>query len=220
MSGFARVAVIVVALGAMPAKATEDAEKGFYIGAAVGQANHEFGKSGGINIGIGGFGFIFHADPVSVDTEEDVSAWNATLGYRINQHFAAELTYMDFGDVDVTESYDTAGIVPFFPNIDRDFNVSISGPVASVLGSIPIGAGFELYARIGYLFAHQDLEEDFSQHQSFGNDTWIGGVGSTWSFTERWAVRLEYLRTNDLNANERFGESKIKMLNLGALFRL
>jgi len=204
----------------MPARAAEGPEKGFYIGAAIGQANHDFEKSDGINIGISGFGLIFHTDPVGVDTDEDVSAWNAMLGYRINRHMAAEISYMDFGDVDVTERYNTAGIVPTFPNITREFNVALAGPVASVLGCVPVGAGFELHARIGYLFAHQELEERFSRRQSFGNDAWIGGIGTTWSFAKRWAVRLEYLRTNDLDAHERIGASKIEVLNLGALLRL
>jgi opacity protein-like surface antigen len=209
-----------MALVGMSVGVVEAADRGFYVGAAIGQANHDFKKSGGINVGISGFGFVFHADPIGVDTEKDASAWNATLGYRINQYFAAELSYVDFGDVDVTERYNTAEIVPSFPNITREFNVAVAGPVASVLGSVPVGAGFELHARIGYLFAHQDLEERFSQRQSFSNDVWIGGVGTTWSFTERWAVRLEYLCTNDLDAHERLGQSKIKMLNLGLLFHL
>lgn len=220
MSRCTRSAVIAVVAMGMSAGATEAAEKGFYVGAAIGQADHDFKKSAGINIGIVGYGFIFHADPVGVDTEKNATAWNATLGYRINSYIAAELSYMDFGDVDVTERYATAGVVPFFPDITRDFNVSVAGPVASVIGSIPLGAGFELHARIGYLFAHQDLEEDFYQRQSYGNDAWIGGAGTTWSFAKRWAVRLEYLRTNDLDTREQFGASKIEMLSLGALFQL
>jgi opacity protein-like surface antigen len=220
MSLCARVAAVAVALAGMSVGDLEAAEAGFYVGAAIGQAGHDVEKSDGINIGISGFGFVVHVDPVAVETEEDVTAWDVTLGYRMNQYFAAELSYMDFGDVDVTEHYDTAGLVPSFPNITRDFNVAVAGPVASVLGSIPVGAGFELHARIGYLFAHQELEEVFSQRQSLGNEAWIGGVGTTWSFAGRWAVRLEYLRTSDLDAHERLGQNKIEMLNLGALFRL
>jgi opacity protein-like surface antigen len=214
------VAAVALALSGMSAGAEEAAEKGFYVGAAIGQAKHDFAKSDGINIGIVGAGFVIHVDPASIETEDDVSAWNATLGFRINRYIAAEISYMDFGDVDVTESYDTADLVPFFPDITREFKVALAGPVASVLGSIPIGAGFELHARIGYLFAHQDVEEQFASRQSFGNDAWIGGAGATWSFAKRWAVRLEYLRTDDLDGHERIGESKVEILNLGALFRL
>jgi hypothetical protein len=114
----------------------------------------------------------------------------------------------------------TAGLVPTIPDITNEFNVAVAGPVASFLGSLPLVAGFELHARIGYLFAHQDMEQRFSQPTSFGNDAWIGGVGATWSFAERWAVRFEYLRTTDLDGNERLGESRLEMLSLGALFRL
>jgi hypothetical protein len=220
MSRCARSAVIAVVLMGTSAGAVGAEEMGFYVSAALGQANHDFEKSDGINIGIVGFGSVVHVDPVGVTTEDDVTAWNATLGYRINPYISAELSYMDFGDVDVAERYDTAGLAPFFPNITRQLNVSVAGPVASVIGSIPIGAGFELHARVGYLFAHQDVEESFSRRQSFGNDAWIGGVGATWSFAKRWALRLEYLRTNDLDGHERIGESKIETLGLGALFRL
>ncbi|HEY6642129.1 outer membrane beta-barrel protein [Povalibacter sp.] len=220
MSCFVWVATIALTLTGTAAGAEEVEEKGFYVGAAVGQANHDFAKSDGINIAIFGEGFVLHVNPVSVDTEDAVSAWNATLGYRINRYVAAEISYMDFGDVNVVETYDTAGLVPFFPDITRDFNVALAGSAASVLGSIPVGGGFELQARIGYLFAHQDVVEGpFAQHQSLGNDAWIGGVGATWSFAKRWAVRLEYLRT-DRDARERLGESKVEILNLGALFRL
>jgi opacity protein-like surface antigen len=216
------VSAIALALTGMSAGAEEAAEKGFYIGAAVGQANHDFAESDGINLAISGIGsgFVIHVDPASVDTEDDASAWSATLGYRINRYVAAEVSYMDLGDVDVVVNYDTAGLVPFFPDITREFNVALAGPVASVLGSLPVGAGFELHARIGYLFAHQDVEEQFASRQSLGNDAWIGGAGATWSFAKRWAVRLEYLRTDDLDGHERIGESKVDVLNLGALFRL
>ena len=204
------------------------AEPGFYMAGALGQAQHDPGKSGGMVIAIRRFvdfsDFAVQIYPDAVDVDTDERSWNAALGYRVNDYFAAELTYMDFGRATVSERYDTTNFgFPFPTRITREFITDVAGPAVSVLGSLPLGAHVDVYVRAGYLFADEKIEQHYlggSQSMTFGSEVWLGGVGADWSFAQRWAARVEYLRTGTLDANLIAGDNQLDQVTVGVLFRL
>jgi hypothetical protein len=203
------------------------AEPGFYIGAAAGAVGHDFDRSRGMLISIDSpfGGGVFTAFPETVEVEEDDFAWSATLGYRINTYLAAELTYTGFGDTKVLETYRFDNLdIPFFPNeLTRNLTTSVSGPSLSVLGFLPIGSRFELFARAGVLFADAEVELLFtsgSTSETFGSEVRLGGVGLNWSMTEKWNLRLEQQRTGTIDANIYTGESDLDQTSLAVIFRL
>ena len=95
-------------------------DTGFYVGASVGQASQDVSAGDGMNVAVGGFGFVVHIDPESIDTEKDVTGWDLAIGYRINRFVAGELGYLDFGSAEVTERYDTSGFSSIVPTRKPD----------------------------------------------------------------------------------------------------
>jgi opacity protein-like surface antigen len=220
-AGVTMIAALLVAAGS-----AEAAEPGFYVAAGLGQAEQEFSESTGTLIAIGSpFGnFVRFIRPDAVSVEDDEPSWNGVLGYRINKYLAAELAYMDFGEIDVSEHYTIAPPIPFFPTeLTRTFSSGIAGPAVSVLGSLPVGSQFDVFVRGGILFADKEITQGPAanpQSMTFGSEVWLGGAGIDWSFAKRWSVRLEYLRTGKTDANIVSGESDLSQFALSALFRL
>lgn len=202
-------------------------QPGFYLVASVGQMDQEFSKDQGMNFAIVSpfGGGVFHAFPDSIDVDNDDQSWKGTLGYRINKYLAAELSYVDFGESDVTERYTFADTpIPFFPSeLTRDYVADVSGPLVSVMGILPLGSRFEVFVRAGMLFADQEIEQTFpsgSQSDTFGSEIWVGGAGLEWHFASRWSARLEYLRTDTIDKTPMSGSSELDDLSLGILFDL
>ena len=151
----------------------------------------------GINIG-NQLGGIVHVDPDRVEVDDGNLAWGVGLGYRINDHLAGEIEYAEFGTTDIREHYtiDNPGPIPFPSELDTAFSSKITGPVLSLLGTVPVGQNFEVFVRGGALFASR--EHQFGgqitftgQDQKFADTVWLAGVGANWSFAKRWGVRAE-----------------------------
>ncbi len=209
------------------AAAEEMPRHGFYVAASVGQAEYEYSKSRGIVVLIdspfGGGTFLALPDDIAVDNDD--WSWRGTLGYRINRYIAAELSYVDFGEADVTERYAfEEPPSPFFPDeITRDYSGNVAGPIASVMGILPVGSRFELFLRAGVLFADHKVEQKFdtgSDSNTFGSEVWVGGAGVEYRFTSRWSARLEYLRTDTIEKNLGAGSSELDDLSLSVAFDL
>lgn len=151
--------------------------------------------------------------PDSVEIDDVDTGFSATVGYRINRYFAAELSYTDFGEYELIEHYS-------FTNVR--YELGVRGPSLSVLGSLPLSEEWELLLRGGVLFADQDVSMRIAASvpdQDFSDEVLMAGVGVQWSFAPRWAARLEYQRTDDLKYDNT-GESSIDQASLSVLFKL
>jgi hypothetical protein len=181
---------------------------------------------------------IFTPVPVAILMKDEVSAdetdigWNVALGYRVNQYLAAEVSYIDSGEASLIEYY--RPVVNTLPvalsEITRSYTVSSRGPALSVLGSWPLSAKWGLFVRGGVLFAKQEVEARTRASgevsvprpikRDFSDEVVSVGAGVQWAFLPRWTARLEYQRSDDLQANEIMGESRIDQASLSVLFRL
>jgi hypothetical protein len=145
------------------------------------------------------------------------------LGYQINRYFAAEVEYIDFSTTDISEHYnvDLSPISGSF-EFTHKYESKVTGPAVSLLGSVPVGKGLDVFLRAGVLFADRVLEIPRSTglDDKFGSTVWLGGVGVNWSFATRWAIRAEYQRTGKLEETFLAGETELERLSLSALFRL
>jgi opacity protein-like surface antigen len=182
---------------------------------------------------VGVVGTVFAPAGLSAD-ETDVG-WNFSLGYRVNKYLAAELAYVDSGEASLVEHY--RPLVGFGPvatpvtEIIRSYSVTSRGPELSVLGSLPLGSKWEVFLRGGVLFAKQEVEArtraiggtattPLPLERDFSDEVVTVGAGVQWAFLPRWTARLEYQRTDDLQANEIMGESRIDQASLSVLFGL
>jgi opacity protein-like surface antigen len=198
-------------------------EPGFYF-VATGGTGDENPKSNGLNF-INSQGII-HADPDEVEVNDGSFAWGFGLGYRINRYLGGEVEYADFGTTDIHEHYSVpnAGPIPFPTEVDLFYSSKVTGPVLSVLGTLPLGQRFELFLRGGALFASREYsvggEIMFSgRDQKFADTVWVAGAGGTWSFAPRWGVRAEYQQSGALDKTVATGETRVKRVSLSAIYR-
>jgi hypothetical protein len=220
-SGVTRTRMMTLTLTLLAATAASNAaESGFYTGAAISHTTSHVARSDGMSVPRAGW-----VTPISASAADDAFGWSALLGYRVNRYLAGELTYIDFGSVDVTETYSVS--IPLAPTspltIKNDFSLSFSGAALSVLGLVPIGEHLDVFARGGVLFVNQEVDRgpySFPNTETHREEVWIAGVGVDWSFARRWGLRLEYQRTADIDANTTAGESRVERFALGVSFRI
>lgn len=94
----------------------------------------------------------------------------------------------------------------------------------SVLGTLPVGQGFELFLRGGALFASREYSVggqavflSRGQQQKFASTVWVAGAGATWSFVQRFGIRAEFEQTGALDETIVTGETRLKRISLSAL---
>jgi len=147
-----------------------DNDSGFYAGAGVGSFNLD----------------IDNPDDV-VDTidayKSDDTAWKAFGGWRLNPYLSFELAYVNLGSP-------SDEILP-----DTRLTVETDGIAPYVVGTLPIGDWFEVFAKAGYYWYDTEARlttplgttSDKDSDQTF---TWSAGLGV--NIFERMNVRLEY----------------------------
>jgi OOP family OmpA-OmpF porin len=145
-------------------------------------------------------------------------------GYQVNQNFAAELAWVDLGDISyaangtVTDGVDTfdAGL-----GIDQ----SASGPVFSLLGIVPIGERFSVFGRVGFALMSVDADatvsidgESTADSVSTDRSNLMYGIGGEFSFNRRFGVRLGWDRYAEVGSEDQAGEVDIDLISLGLRF--
>src|SRR5688572_21217427 len=153
-TGIVVAAVVFSSIAPAPALA---ADTGFYLSAGIGRAEEDPGKSNGANFSIG---FppagVVHLEPERVDVDGGDTSWSVGMGYKFSQYFAAEVEYLDFGTTEIAEHY-SLDVPPLPDEITLNYSSRITGSAISVLGSLPVGNGFEVYLRAGALYAHREF---------------------------------------------------------------
>jgi hypothetical protein len=197
-------------------------EPGFYL-TATGGLGDENPKSIGANFA--NSEGIFHADPDQVEVDDGSTAWGVGIGYKINTYLAGEVEYVDFGTTDVNEHYTLPNQgFPFPSEFDLAYSSRVTGPVLSLLGTLPLGQHVELFLRGGALFSSREFSRQGplilgGPSQKFASTVWLAGAGATWSFAERWGVRAEYQRTGEIDETLITGATRVTRTSLSALYR-
>ena len=201
--------------------AGEAAETGFYVGVDAALVMPTVDKSDGIDFFLPQG--VFHVPPDSIRFDESEFGWSTTVGYRVNRYLAAEFSYLDFGSIDVAETFDLANSFPFPVEPGEftfDFDLRVAGPMISVLGMLPISEKIEAFGRAGVLWATQELPlaPQFSLEEA--EERWGLGLGLQAELGRGWSARIEYQRFEDIDGTEVSGDLRLERLLLGATYRL
>jgi opacity protein-like surface antigen len=212
-------ALMLLVAGAHAASA---AEPGFYVGAGIGASRHDVDQGGARGeIFIIDFFGVRSVPRTSLDTDSDGTGWNGTLGYRVNQHLAAEVEYLDFGTSKIHETYLIESPFGSTFTIDQRFSTDVSGLALSGRAILPVGEQFELYARAGVLFADSKVRmEQRTETPTYADRVLFAGLGADWNFSPRWSTRLEYRRSKDIEHNLDIAKSHVELLSLSVLYSL
>jgi len=167
-------------------------DRGFYIGAHVGQA-----KAKEFCDGIGGTG---------IQCEDKDNIWKILGGYQFSRNFAAEIAYS--APAEVTASLGAARI---------GVETTIWELVG--VGMLPVVDRFSVYGKLGLYRAETEDSNNFgAPTSSETNNDLTFGFGARYDITPRFAVRGEWQRYNDVGGGD-IGESHVDVISIGGLFR-
>lgn len=157
------------------AQAADENDRGFYVGAGVGQFNVQIDDVDDTNEAI-------------ERLDDDDAAWKAFGGYRFNPYLSLELAYIDFGGPE--DSFSSSGS-------SGDYKVELSGFAPYIIGTLPVGP-IELFAKAGYYFYDVDVTADFDDlggdvfKSSDSDEDFLYGFGIGATFFQHLNARLEY----------------------------
>lgn len=166
-------------LAASPAFAAEDS--GFYVGAGLGQASVEVDLGSGLP-----------------DFDGSDTAFKIFGGWKFMKYFAVELEYIDGGEADDTFRGSDGGL-----SVEEKVTIGFTGFNGSVLGILPIGEQFNVFAKVGMLLWDADLTgrvsacfegvcESDTERDSESDSDFSWGLGAGFDFTENLGVQVEY----------------------------
>ncbi len=119
------------------------------------------------------------------DFDDDKDAYQLFLGYQLNEYFALEGSYVDFG------SYGSD-----LAQADTD------GYTLGLRVGFPLTEHFNVYARGGQIWADTDYTI-VSVSDSFDDQGLFAGLGLGYKINQDWSVKLDYtLYDNDLDIDE------------------
>lgn len=180
-----------------------------------------FGGIGSPDLSTADFDAVLEGAAENSSLDDDSGAWGALAGYQWGAHVAMEIGYADLGRA--IYRADLAGL-------DSRYSAKFesSGPTAAVLGILPLNDLFQLSARAGVIYSDTRITERVTDatgatvaSNGIKGHAWDGvlGVGAVWSFSQRFALRLEYSRFLDVGDEDRTGEADVDLISLGLLFR-
>jgi hypothetical protein len=178
------MAATLLALGSGAAYAqSPENDEGLYIGGGVGQFDLEIDGLDG-------------TDEALTRLDDDDTAWQAFIGYRINPYIALQAAYVDFGAPE--DEFETS------TGDHGKFGAELSGFAPSVIGILPLGP-VELSATLGYYFYDVEITGDIDDpdidSDDSGEDVFYGvGIGAT--FLERLHAKLAYEKIDIKQADD------------------
>ena len=210
---FARIVSPLLLCAGLGLAASAHAE-GWYVVVFGGEASAEGLDQNELDASLIDVGF----DLQSSELDDSDTGFGATLGYQVNENFAAELSYVDLGE----SSYAATNGLANPDNETAALETSAAGPVFSLLGILPVGERFEVYGRAGLALMDSEGEATITigdvpttVSDSTTRSNALVGLGGQFDIGDRFGVRLEWSHFLDVGSEEIVGESDIDLFTLG-----
>jgi opacity protein-like surface antigen len=150
----------------------------------------------------------------SSSSENDAS-FGVFAGYRILPYLAVEAEWLTLG----TGKYEARGDVTDGTTNDTlrfDAETDSKGVSASALGIWPINRSWDVYARLGVIFATTTLTAharnstlSFADNVSEDTQDLLYGIGASYRYSGTWSVRLDYQHFDGLGDSNTTGETNV-----------
>lgn len=191
------------------------AAEGFYVLGSVGAARFDpdADKSDrdAYLADIVGFG------PKHSSQDENDTGYKFQIGYQFNDNFALEGGYTDLGQLEYKAQY---------TGVSGKEEYSAKGWNIDALLTLPVHAGFSLFAKIGAIDAK--VKDKVSLHSKVQNysanedDTKIKpkfGVGVAYNFYDALSARVEAEHYAKLGDDDKTGESNVQLYSVGLSYK-
>jgi opacity protein-like surface antigen len=168
-------ATLLALSGMWSAAHAQENDRGFYVGAGVGQFNVKIDD-------------IDDTDDAIERLDDDDASYKLFAGYRFNPYLSLEAAYIDFGEVN--DEFRGSGS-------SGDYRLKVSGFAPYVIGTLPLGP-VELFAKAGYYFYDVDVRADLDDiggdvfSSSSSEEDFLYGAGVGMTFFDHLNARLEY----------------------------
>jgi len=141
---------------------------------------------------------------VSVDDSD--TGFKLGGGYAFHRNFGVEAAFVDLGKATASAGGQSA-------------EVKASGLSVVAVGMLPLGQNFSLLGRFGVINATVKASgPGFSDDTTDMKTTF--GIGASYSFTPKFAVRADYDVYQKLGDNDTTGkESDVNMLSIGVVYK-
>ena len=154
------------------------ADGGVYVGAGLGQSSVEVDIGEGIS-----------------DFDGSDTAFKLLGGYKFGKYFALELEYIDGGEADDSWREEFKGVTE-----ELRATIEFTGWNASLVGILPIGEQFDVFAKLGAIMWDADLVLDYRvdgslmerERLSDDGSEFSWGIGGSWHFMDNLGARIEY----------------------------
>ncbi|HXS90449.1 MAG TPA: outer membrane beta-barrel protein [Steroidobacteraceae bacterium] len=206
---------------------------GLYFEATVGMASADLGSKSELDQSFTGpivedlldDGFEDVTFESSLD-DSDIG-WGIQIGYQFHRNFAAEIGYVNLGEMLYQADIETTSGGDPFP-FEASLRLKSAGPIAAAVGRFPINERFDVRATAGLYFAEtkvrdrvRDLAfEENRRHveHNAGEQEFFAGIGASWNINESYSLLFEYRRFLDVG-DDRSGEQDVDLLAVSMLFR-
>jgi OOP family OmpA-OmpF porin len=158
-------------------------QTGAYAGGSIGMTSVD------VCDGVGAFGVT--------DCDDQDIGFKIFGGFRLNENFAAEVGYVDLGEVSLAGPAGSGSI-------------ETDGFQFAGVGRLPINEQFDVFAKIGLYMWDLSASGPGGSADDDGTDIMFG-FGGAWNFTEQLALRAEWERF-DLDGDN------VDLLSLGLQF--
>ncbi len=143
-----------------------NADNGFYVSAGIGSAdlNDDF-------------------DGLNVDSSS--TAYRLIGGWQLNEHFAVEGGYHNFGDFEQRVDFNGTPVTA---------NLSADGFTLGVAGAWPVANRLSLTGRLGMFFWNGEAEINNVTQATPADKNFFFGVGAGYAVTDRFTVNADWSR--------------------------
>jgi len=207
-----RWAAIVAALFLAFSGAARAQDRGFYLGAGGGQSK----ALNPVNCSEG-FDLNF---PFTCNSSNDTATgWKVFGGYQFSKYLAAEAGYFDLGKFKTSAT----GLFQGFGGSTVTTQFHPTGFNVDAIGTLPLGEGFGLLARVG-LFRwtlKSELNVNTIAVSSSETKSEISadfGLGAKWDFARNMGARVEWQRFTSIGSGDT-GKSDVDLISLSLLYR-
>jgi OOP family OmpA-OmpF porin len=206
----ASLALIAIAL-ALPVGAHAQA----YVGASVGRSDISIDGAGRSDQFLD-LGF----DNASTSVEDNDTAYRVYGGYLFMPYLGVELAYVDLGRFSFRTDVQPTGTLAG--------RTRINGGEVSLVGRVPIGDAFAVYARAGvysgrtrtdYAGTGSVIVIDGAERQSKRTTKPAYAIGASYDFNPHFGIRAEWARYDKLGNELTGGSTDANLVSVGATYR-